>query len=254
MQESEVMSTRLESMGDNINVIIIGASGGIGAALLTQLNASPQVAQIFALSRQARQYPSPKIHSMAFDFTDETSVESAAANLKDKGPFDLVILATGHLHGPDISPEKSMRAISIEGFEKNFAVNTIGPALTAKYILPLMRRDQKSVFSALSARVGSISDNRIGGWYAYRASKAALNMVLKTLAIEHGRRFKDCVIIGLHPGTVDTPLSKPFQGNVPEGKLFTAEDSASKLLSVIDNAAMPDSGHLIDWAGQKVPF
>lgn len=248
------MSTLLQSMGSDLNVVIIGASGGIGAALLAQLDASSQVSHIFALSRKAQPYPSHKIESLTFDFTDETSVASVAADLKDKGPFDLIILATGHLHGPDISPEKSMRAISIEGFEKNFAVNTIGPALTAKYFLPLMRRDQKSVYAALSARVGSISDNRIGGWYAYRASKAALNMVMKTLAIEHARRFKDCIIIGLHPGTVDTALSKPFQGNVPEGKLFTAEDSASKLLSVIDNAAMPDSGHLLDWAGQKVPF
>ncbi len=131
--------------------------------------------------------------------------------------------------------------MSTEGFETNFAINTIGPALTAKYFLPLMRDDQKSVFAALSARVGSISDNRIGGWYAYRASKAVLDMIIKTLAIEHGRKFKNCIIMGLHPGTVATALSKPFQGNVPKGKLFTAKDSAQKLISVINGATIERS-------------
>jgi len=123
--------------------------------------------------------------------------------------------------------------------------------MTAKYFVPLLRRDEKAVFAALSARVGSISDNRLGGWYAYRASKAALNMVLKTLAIEIGRRFKNQIIVGLHPGTVDTDLSKPFQGNVPEGKLFTAEFSAEKLLDVVDGLSAEDSGNLFDWAGFK---
>ena len=248
------MTQPLPSMGEDLNVIVIGATGGIGKALINTLNASTQVAHIFALSREAAQVSSPKIHNMAFDFTDEAHIAKIAQDLKSKGPFDLVILATGFLHGPNISPEKSLKTMTTQGFETNFAINTIGPALTAKYFLPLMRKDQKSVFAALSARVGSISDNRIGGWYAYRASKAALNMVIKTLAIEHGRRFKDCIIMGLHPGTVDTALSKPFQGNVPEGKLFTPKDSAQKLLSVIDRAAMTESGHLLDWAGTKIPF
>ena len=147
-----------------------------------------------------------------------------------------------------------MRAMSLEAFQKSFMINTFGPAVTAKYFLPLMRRDRKAVFAALSARVGSISDNRIGGWYAYRASKAALNMVLKTLSIEFGRRFKETVIIGMHPGTVDTDLSKPFQGNVPEGKLFSPEFSAKKLLSVIDQAEPRDSGLLFAWDGEKISF
>ena len=248
------MTQLLPSMGEDLNVIVIGATGGIGKALINTLNASTQVAHIFALSREAAQVSSPKIHNMAFDFTDEAHIAKIAQDLKSKGPFDLVILATGFLHGPNISPEKSLKTMTTQGFETNFAINIIGPALTAKYFLPLMRKDQKSVFAALSARVGSISDNRIGGWYAYRASKAALNMVIKTLAIEHGRRFKDCIIMGLHPGTVDTALSKPFQGNVPEGKLFTTKDSAQKLLSVIDGAAMTESGYLLDWAGAKIPF
>ena len=126
--------------------------------------------------------------------------------------------------------------------------------MTARYFLPLLRRDKKSVFTALSARVGSISDNRIGGWYGYRASKAALNMILKTLSIEFGRRHKQAVILGLHPGTVDTTLSEPFQGNVPDGKLFTPEYSVEKLLAVIDKVDANDSGKLIDWAGKEIAF
>ena len=126
--------------------------------------------------------------------------------------------------------------------------------MTAKYFVPLLRRDEKAVFAALSARVGSISDNRLGGWYAYRASKAALNMVLKTTAIEIGRRFKNQIIVGLHPGTVDTPLSKPFQANVPADKLFTPEFSAERLLTVIDGLTAADSGNLFDWAGERIEF
>ena len=248
------MSALLPSMGDDLRVIIIGASGGIGAALTERLLASPQVAQLYALSRQGVSLPSPKAQSLAFDFTDEKSVSAAAETLSETGKFDLIILATGLLQGQGISPEKNMKAMSLEAFQASFAANTFGPAITAKHFLPLLRRGRKTVLSALSARVGSISDNRLGGWYAYRASKAALNMILKTLAIEHGRRSKDTIILGLHPGTVDTTLSKPYQGNVAEGKLFTPEFCAEKLLTVIDSATPDYSGNLYDWAGKPIAF
>ena len=241
-----------DSLGQNLRVVVIGASGGIGAALVESLVASNQVERVHALSRQGRSHPSPKVANLTFDFTDEGSIEAAAQALAEVGPLDIVIIATGLLQGGGISPEKNLRALSYNGFEKSFMINTIGPAMTARYFLPLMRRDGKAVFAALSARVGSISDNRIGGWYAYRSSKTALNMVLKTLSIEMKRRFKDLVIIGLHPGTVDTELSKPFQGNVPDGKLFTPDFSAEKLLSVIDKVSPEDSGNLLDWAGETV--
>ena len=248
------MTQLLPSMGADLRVIVVGSTGGIGAAFIDILATSDQVSQIYALSRQGRSHPSPKVANLTFDFTDEGSIEAAAEALRETGAFDLCIIATGLLQGEGIAPEKNMRAMSLEAFQKSFMVNTFGPAVTAKYFLPLMRRDGKAVLAALSARVGSISDNRIGGWYAYRASKAALNMILKTLSIEFGRRFKETVIIGLHPGTVDTDLSKPFQGNVPEGKLFTAEFSASKLLAVIDQVKPEDSGSLFAWDGEKVPF
>lgn len=245
---------KFESFGRDLKCVVIGSSGGIGAALIEHLVESDQVARIHALSRSGRSHPSSKVANLTFDFMDEQSLVAAAQALQEVGPFDLILVATGLLQGEGISPEKNMRALSHDSFAKSFEINTIGPAMTAKHFVPLLRQDEKAVFAALSARVGSISDNRLGGWYAYRASKAALNMVLKTLAIEIGRRFKNQLIVGLHPGTVDTGLSKPFQSNVPEGKLFTPEFSAQKLLEVLDGLSVEDSGNLFDWAGEQIAF
>jgi len=241
-------------MRDELQVIIIGASGGIGRAITHQLSSSKQVKRVYAFSRRTQVFSSLKITPMSMDFSDEDQIRGAAQALKNHDPIDLIIIATGFLHDDDIHPEKTMRAMSMDNFQANFTVNTFGPALTAKHFLPLMRKNQKTVFATLSARVGSISDNRLGGWYAYRASKAALNMITKSLAIENGRRNKDCIIIGLHPGTVDTPLSKPFQNNVSKEKLFSVENSAQKLITVIDQVTSDDSGYLLDWAGLKIPF
>ena len=241
-----------ENFGNDLRCIVVGSSGGIGAALVEQLVGSPQVSRVHSLSRAGRSHPSPKVANLTFDFTDEESLIAATQALQEVGPFDLILVATGLLQGEGISPEKNLRALSHDSLAKSYEVNVIGPAMSAKYFVPLLRRDKKAVFAALSARVGSITDNRLGGWYAYRASKAALNMILKTLAIEIGRRFKHQIILGLHPGTVDTPLSKPFQGNVPDGKLFTPEYSAKKLLSVIDQVTPDNSGDLLDWAGKIV--
>ncbi len=244
----------LPSMGQNLRVIIIGAKGGIGQALVNALCQSDQVESIHALSRTTRPHPSPKVFPLNFDFTSEDSLAQSAKHLRQFGPFHLIIIATGLLHDADITPEKSIRDLSFQGFEKSFLINTIGPAMTAKYFLPLLCRDQKTVFAALSARVGSLSDNRLGGWYAYRAAKAALNMIIKTLSIEYGRRLKQAVIIGLHPGTVNTKLSQPFQNNVPEGQLFSPDFSAKKLLTVIDDRNQNESGLVFDWAGKQIPF
>lgn len=243
---------KFHSFEHGLRVVIVGASGGIGKALIEALVVSEQVSHIHALSRQGVSHPSSKVANLTFDFTDEPSIIAAAQALAEVGPLDMVIVATGLLQGQGIRPEKGFRSLSYEGFETSFMVNTIGPAMTAKYFLPLLRRDRKAVFAALSARVGSISDNRLGGWHSYRASKAALNMVIKTLSIEHGRRYKEAVIIGLHPGTVDTSLSKPFQSNVAPDKLFTPEFSAQRLLTVIDGLTPEDSGELYDWAGKHI--
>ena len=242
----------LHSFTAPIRAVVVGSTGGIGAAFVDHLAASDRVADIYALSRTGASHPSPKVHNLTFDFTDPDSISAAAEALRETGEFDLVLIATGLLHGEGLQPEKNIRSLSHDAFSRSFLINATGPAMTAQAFLPLLARDRKAVLAALSARVGSISDNRLGGWYAYRASKAALNQIIRTLAIEWNRRFKQAILLALHPGTVDTDLSEPFQGNVPDGKLFTPEFSAGKLLEVIDTAKPENSGTLMDWAGETV--
>ncbi len=240
----------LSDIGENI--CIIGASGGIGAALVDVLLARSGVARVYALSRGGVAETDPRQVSMVLDVTDEATIE-AAANAIDE-PLDLIIIATGLLHDEDgVAPEKTYRGLDAENLRRVLEVNTVGPALAAKHFLPKLRPKSRSVFAAISARVGSISDNRLGGWYSYRASKTALNMLLKTASIEVARRHREAVIVGLHPGTVDTGLSKPFQGNVPDGKLFSPEHCARQLIGVIDGLSARDTGQVWDWDGSRVP-
>lgn len=240
------------SFNNPARACVIGSTGGIGGALVDALARQTNVQSVYALSRTGASHSSPKVENLTFDFLNEASIITAAGALREAGPFDLIIVATGLLQGEGIAPEKNMRALEMDSLRKSFEVNTFGPALTAKHFLPLLRRDGKAVFAALSARVGSISDNRLGGWYGYRAAKAALNQVIKTLAIETARRFPQQIIIGLHPGTVDTDLSKPFQANVPEDKLFTPDYSAQKLLTVINAVSADQSGSLFAWDGEVI--
>ena len=192
-----------------------------------------------------------------FDLADEDSIASAAQKMRDAGPDlmpDLVIVATGVLTLADgTGPERSYKALDGAAMTENFAVNTIGPALIAKHMLPLLPRDRRCLLAALSARVGSISDNRLGGWHSYRASKAALNMLVRNFAIELGRTHKQAVVAALHPGTVDTRLSEPFQGNVPDKQLTEPKQAAENLLAVIDGLSPEDSGGHFDWRGERIP-
>ncbi|MEO1575694.1 MAG: SDR family NAD(P)-dependent oxidoreductase [Pseudomonadota bacterium] len=167
--------------------------------------------------------------------------------------LDLVIVATGTLHDDGLKPEKSLRQIDAASMQRVLAVNTVGPAMVARSFLPRLKRSGPATFAALSARVGSIADNRLGGWHSYRASKAALNMLIRTFSIEMRRTHPQARVIGLHPGTVDTGLSAPFQRNVPDGKLFTPDYSAERLLAVINALSAKDSGGVFDWAGERVP-
>ncbi len=223
--------------------VVIGASGGIGRAIADALEEEGVAVTRFARSMTGDAH---------LDLEDEASIAAAAARIA-KGPApDLVIVATGLLHDRERGPEKAIDQLDPAWLARNFAVNAIGPALVAKHLLPIMPRTGKTLFAALSARVGSISDNRMGGWYGYRASKAALNQFIRTLAIEHKRRNDRSIIVGLHPGTVDTTLSKPFQGNVRPGGLFAPDRAAVQLLDVIDGLKAPDSGKLFDWEGKEV--
>lgn len=237
--------------------VVFGASGGIGAALTAALAADPKCQCVFAGARseffEECDAQPDKVRRFHFDLAHEGSIKAACAAIDGGGPVDLVIVATGFLHDGEMRPEKTWRSLSGEALQHAFLVNATGPALVAKHMLGRLRSDSKSVFAALSARVGSISDNRLGGWHAYRASKAALNQIIRTLSIELARRNPDAVCMGLHPGTVDTGLSQPFQGNVPEGQLVTPETSAAHLLRVIDGATPEHSGACLDWAGEVVP-
>ncbi len=232
---------------------IFGATGGIGAAMTRRLAGNPAFSKVYAGSRTGKALSHPKVRPFQFELTSEKSIKAAAQDFKDTPP-DLIIVATGVLTLEDgTGPEKSYRALDAEAMAEVLAYNTIGPALIAKHILPLMPKDKRAVFAALSARVGSISDNRLGGWHSYRASKAALNMLIRNFAIEMSRSHKQAVIAALHPGTVDTSLSEPFQSNVADGKLFTPDYSAECLLQVLDGLAPADSGGSFAWDGKRIP-
>jgi NAD(P)-dependent dehydrogenase (short-subunit alcohol dehydrogenase family) len=190
--------------------------------------------------------------SPTIDITDEESVASAVKALKDNAPYNLIVVATGILHDAEVAPEKAIRDASPVGLLHYFNVNAVGPALVAKHFISLLHKAERSIFAVLSARVGSISDNRLGGWYGYRASKAALNMLIKTLSIEVRRTRPAAICVALHPGTVDSRLSKPYQHGVASDRLFSPDDAASKLLAVIERLAAEQSGNCFDWEGVRI--
>lgn len=222
--------------------LVFGASGGIGAALVSALQAAGGHERVIGLSRAAGD----------FDLTDEASIERAVAIAAVGRPVTLCIIATGLLSESERRPERSMRELDAAWMARNFAINAIGPALIAKHVVPHLPRDARAVLVALSARVGSISDNRLGGWHSYRASKAALNMLIRTLALEVARSRPKAILAGLHPGTVDTALSKPFQGNVDSARLFDASRSARHLLAVIAALSPDQSGKCFAWDGTEI--
>ena len=222
---------------------VIGASGGIGAAIASGLEA--EGTKVLRLSRSG--------DGARIDLENEESIADAAKSAGEDGPLDLVFVATGFLHDEGSGPEKDWRHLDAVNLARNFAINVTGPALVAKHFLPLLPDDRRGGFAALSARVGSISDNRLGGWYAYRASKAALNMMVRSLSIELARKKPEAFCVGLHPGTVDTRLSEPFQRNVPQGKLFTPDYSARMLLNVLASLDPSDSGKCFAYDGEEIP-
>lgn len=230
-------------MFNSKNIAVIGASGGIGQAFMDTIS---------------DQYPNASLHAFSrtlghkIDYTREESIAEAATFVSSFGPLDFVIVTNGILHNHDLMPEKSINELSREKFQQLFEVNAIVPALVAKYFLPLLNRDNTSIFAALSARVGSISENQLGGWYAYRSSKAALNMIIKNASIEVRRRNKNAIVVGLHPGTVDTSLSRPFHKNIPLEQLLTPHESVKRLLKVIESLTFDQSGKCFSTDGKEV--
>ena len=214
-----------------MSIVVVG-QGGIGTALAGRLGG-------------AMLWSRPEV-----DPTNEDSVRQAAADID---ALDLAIVTTGVLHDDIQQPERALKALNPANLARSFAINTIAPVIVAKHLIPKMPRDRRAVFAVLGARVGSIGDNRSGGWHSYRASKAALVMLIKTIAIETMRTHPHAIIVTLHPGTVDTAMSRPFQTNVAREKLFTPDFAAERLLSVIEALQPKDSGGHFAWDGTRIP-
>ncbi|WP_265587870.1 SDR family NAD(P)-dependent oxidoreductase [Sphingomicrobium arenosum] len=229
------------------NSIVLGASGGIGAALAAAIEARGG-----KVARLARGRPDDH-DALKVNYDEPASLAAAAEALAPHAPYDTILIATGLLHDDDWGPEKSWKMLAPDPLIRTFHVNVIGPMLAARALLPLLPRDRPARFAMLGARVGSISDNHLGGWYGYRAAKAALAQFARTLSIELKRTHEQLVVAALHPGTVDTALSEPFQANVPEGQLFSPEKSANHLLDVLGALTPADSGGHFDWAGKPIP-
>lgn len=237
------MSLDLQSFPTDGIAVVLGASGGIGSAMQQSLLQSGRFEQVLRLSRSVD----------GFDLTDEASIAAAASTIAATGkPVRLVVVTTGLLHDGAMQPEKTWRQLDADTMARSFAINAIGPALVAKHFLPLLPRQGKAVFAALSAKVGSIGDNHLGGWYAYRAAKAALNQLMHTAAIELRRTRPDAICVTLHPGTVATKLSAPFgaSGHEPVDPAAAAQ----RLLKVIDQLRPIESGQLLDHTGLPLPW
>lgn len=237
----------LPSLPEGFRAVVVGATGGIGHALIETLSRNPRCREVISLARN------PHEGGVKIDLDDETSIAAAAATIANTGGADLIINATGMLHDEDrgIMPEKSWKHLDRDRLMAFYQANCIGPSLLASHFLPLLPRQGKSVMALLSARVGSIGDNRSGGWHGYRAAKAALNMMIRNFSHEMRFRNKDAVILGLHPGTVETRLSAPFR-NMARHDIIAPDLSAQHLLQVIDAADSSLSGHCLDWKGQII--
>ena len=247
---------------DRANALVVGASQGIGLGFVKSLLEQDQIAQVYATYRHREtanelfelQESYSQLKCLQVDITEEAQIAAAASQIKESSQqLHLAIYCVGLLHEGELTPEKSLRQINSENLINYFQVNSIGAILLAKHLMPLFKK-QESVFACISAKVGSIGDNRLGGWYGYRASKAALNMFLKTTAIEYSRRCPKTRVLSLHPGTTDTRLSAPFQKNVPPGKLFPVEHTVDLLSKVIEQTTIKDSGKFFSWDGSELPW
>jgi NAD(P)-dependent dehydrogenase (short-subunit alcohol dehydrogenase family) len=243
------------------SAIVIGASRGIGLAITRRLLESASVDTVCASYRDAAsahglfELNDPRLHRFPVEVTDEDSLKAFAEAIQRLGIRPkLVLHCAGILHEPGMRPEKSLRQCDPVALQRIFSVNSIGPLMSAKHLVPLMPRRQPTHFAALSAMIGSIGDNRLGGWYGYRASKSALNQFLKTVAIECRRTHPGLCVTAIHPGTTDTGLSKPFQGNVRPGKLYTPAQSAGRIIEVVLAGTPEDSGRFVNWDGSVIPY
>ena len=242
-----------------VRAIVVGARGGVGEALAEVILGLNDQNQVLATSRDAvwcrEGSSSSRSRRCVLDLSDDASILAFRDTVEAELPEpNLIVNCTGLLHDGDLQPERTWRHLEREAMQRVFDVQVYGPALMVRHLLPLMPKKERAVFASISARVGSIGDNRLGGWFSYRASKAAQNMVLKTAAIEAARRWPELIVLALHPGTVDTTLSAPFSARVPEGKLFSPVQAATYLAQVIEPRVSRDSGGFFAWDGSPVPW
>ena len=230
-----------DSLGIAYKALVIGTNGAIGSALLGSLQNDTNCSRVIGISRTS---------DIQIDITDESSIQKASVSLSKEGPFDLIILATGVLHEAEIVPEKKLDALQMEHMQRLFQVNTFGPALVIKHFHRLLSK-KRSLFVCVSAKVGSIEDNRLGGWYSYRASKAALNMLIKTAGIEVRRTYPETTLVALHPGTVKSRLSAPFGGD-KTGQIPT--QAADKMLLALSNIPAAAPSMFLSYDGSTIPW
>ncbi|MDE4453991.1 SDR family oxidoreductase [Psychrobacter sp. DAB_AL62B] len=244
--------------------LIIGGTGGIGQAMIAQiLSSAKQHDSVDVFATYYRSVPdieADNLHWLQMDVSDEDSIKQATDVIKQqRAHIDWVLNCAGLLHTEQAQPEKALRQVETDFFLQNMQVNALASLLIAKHVKPLLAKaersnDKPAIFATISARVGSISDNQVGGWYSYRTSKAALNMGMKNLSIEWGRSLKDVCVVVMQPGTVNTQLSAPFQSNVADGHLFSPAYSAECLLEVLSGMTAAQSGSFVDWAGESIPW
>ncbi len=247
---SHVVSSAETSDQSWVGTALVVGAGGIGAAVAEELSQRFSELTVLTCGRQG-----PPDQALQVDLEDDASLDQFMTELQGRGaPLRLLFNCSGRLHGPELQPEKRLKQVNRRQLEQQFAINAIAPVLLAKAVEPLLKRDQPFHFASLSARVGSIGDNRSGGWYGYRAAKAAQNQLLRCLSLEWARRWPQATVTLLHPGTTDTELSKPFQSFVPAEKLFSPKRAAGHLVDVLVQQTPDRTGRFLAWDGQEIAW
>jgi NAD(P)-dependent dehydrogenase (short-subunit alcohol dehydrogenase family) len=245
--------------------LVVGAGQGIGLEFVRQLLQSDENPLNISIDRLYATYRNPssellaiadaRLRCLPMDITDEAQIATVMQQIKtETSTLHYVINCVGILHEGSLQPEKSLRHLNAEQLARYFQVNSIGAVLLTKHLQPLLKHRQRAIVATISAKIGSIGDNHLGGWYGYRASKAALNMFMRTVAIEYKRTCPQTIVVTLHPGTTDTQLSRPFQRNVPAEKLFSVDRTVKQLLTVLSQLQDRDSGEFFSWNGDRLPW
>lgn len=236
------------------NVAVFGCNGAIGAAFVDVFKRIDSIETIACFSRSEQKIFDDKIIHRFFDYTDEQSIIDAKVGIDSSIKFDLILITTGMLHDQSIMPEKSLTEYSAEKAQHYFLMNTIGPSMIIKHFSSLLNKSAPSIIATLCARIGSISDNRLGGWYSYRSSKAAMMMMIKSASIELKRKNSNIICVGLHPGTVDSKLSQPFHKHIKQSMIISPEDSVKQLLQTISELSLDHTGYQFAYDGEQIPF